>query len=137
MPGKRRPKTGDTPVFSTADTRVMNKQSTHSTVSRELAIDRKEPLISRQRRELHDAIDQLYLGTPLDETQMAQLDELESVEQAVSRARRQLHEQIDELRAQIGPEPARPLGWQVVARGGFQPPARGSNPVGLAGRAGA
>jgi signal transduction histidine kinase len=81
----------------------MNKQSTHSTVSGELAhLDRGEPLISRQRRELHDAIDQLYLGTRLDETQMAQLDELESVEQAVSRARRQLHEQIDELRAHIG-----------------------------------
>lgn len=94
---------GDTPVFSTADTRVMNKQSTHSTVSRELArLDRKERLISRRRRDLHDEIDQLYLGAPLDKTQMAKLDELESLEQAVSRERRKLHERIDQLRAQIG-----------------------------------
>lgn len=81
----------------------MNTRHTQSSITRELAeLGLVERAISKQRRELHDEIDQLYLSAPLDDARMAQLDALEASEQSVSRERRKLHERIDELRAQIG-----------------------------------
>ena len=49
-------------------------------------LGRLERTISRRRRRLHDEIDELYLAAPLDDAQMAELDELEETEQAVSRS---------------------------------------------------
>lgn len=65
-------------------------------------LELEERAVSRQRRELHEQIDRLYLHAPLDDAETALLDELEELERSISRKRRRLHETIDALRAQIG-----------------------------------
>jgi hypothetical protein len=77
-------------------------------VADELAgLDREEQAISRQRRLLHQRIDRLYLDAPLDDAQMVELDEMETLEQQISSERRRLHRRIDELRADMGLPPCR------------------------------
>lgn len=72
-------------------------------VAAELArLELEERATSYRRRQLHEQIDEIYLGAPLVAEQVAQLDRLEDLEREVSIERRLLHARIDHLRADIG-----------------------------------
>jgi hypothetical protein len=66
-----------------------------------IEMDLRERAISAERRSLHELIDRLYLSAPLDEDEIALLDQLEKQEREVSEQRRNLHASILELRAQV------------------------------------
>ena len=62
----------------------------------------QEHQISAERRELHRSIDDLYLNAPLDDDDVARLDELEEQERRISERRSRSHIEIDQLRAEAG-----------------------------------
>jgi hypothetical protein len=66
-------------------TSVANERAAE--VNAELAkLDARERAISQRRRELHVQIDLLYLAAPLQQTDVARLERLETAEREISAA---------------------------------------------------
>jgi hypothetical protein len=81
---------------------MTQSQTRGSIVGRLAELDVGERTISARRKDLHEWIDSIYLGAPLDDVEVTLLERLEGQEREVSARRRRLHAEIDDLRAQVG-----------------------------------